>query len=612
MGQSTPEKRGRVVRLLQNTIYPTYQLYAQMDSGKTTPQAGLRLGALITLHWVRARLNDAAVEELEGLPDVEDYATAEEGYLKSFHISRGFLIEVAALPEKGIWSLHITEPDLGSDPGNPDQARQAVPGRIIETNVAFQIVGATLHCGFQTKISDPEGTAAPAEVYRLAIIRQLIAHPDFGLRQITPLTAQVKPLSNKEQFKDFWELCGSQENQLPNVVFTQAPPKVSEPKPAPPIGLRVPDRSLAFPDAWPLPSAAPEAEDDPGPRPAYDQAVFARHTTAYCRTYALDEALTQKLARQLNVPFSPGDILVIEPRRFGGACTVYPQKSSQQRMDEQLEQLCQTMYAYPRGKEVTFGPVSFLAAAQEALRQSAQELLLRSAELSQEWQQRLADMQGQWESALRGKERECEELRDKLKRQREYSDDLHRRIDELNRRRDEELEAQTAMSQRQEETITQLQRRLSQPGALRDIPAWVQAQFSDRLLLLPPAVDMLLDRTLQADARLICDALDFLATDYWASRYQQISDEEMWTRCSRKYQRPFEIKPVGEETVKRFPREYKVKYAFSGEERWVPFETHLRVGNDAEKLIRIYFFHDDEKKLVVVGSLPRHLSTINC
>ena len=39
-------------------------------------------------------------------------------------------------------------------------------------------------------------------------------------------------------------------------------------------------------------------------------------------------------------------------------------------------------------------------------------------------------------------------------------------------------------------------------------------------------------------------------------------------------------------------------------------EYHLRVGNDPESLLRIYFLHDDEKKLLVVGSLPRHLRAV--
>lgn len=39
----------RVVKLLKNHLYPTYQLHAFMANEKTTPQDGLRLAALTTM-----------------------------------------------------------------------------------------------------------------------------------------------------------------------------------------------------------------------------------------------------------------------------------------------------------------------------------------------------------------------------------------------------------------------------------------------------------------------------------------------------------------------------------------------------------------------------------
>ena len=74
MEQPTPERAMRVVRLLQNNIYPTFQLYAQMGNKKTDPRDGLRLAALITLHWVRQRLDGKEGEELACLPGIEAFA----------------------------------------------------------------------------------------------------------------------------------------------------------------------------------------------------------------------------------------------------------------------------------------------------------------------------------------------------------------------------------------------------------------------------------------------------------------------------------------------------------------------------------------------------------
>lgn len=165
----------RVVKLLKNHLYPTYQLHAFMANEKTTPQDGLRLAALTTMQWLKIRLGDDVPEEWKALPSPEEYLSATDDDLPSLYINQGHVVNIVSLPDKGMWTLQITEPDLGSDPGNPEQTRQAIPGRIIETNIAFLIVGKQLECGFKTIISDPVGAKPEAEVYRIAVVRQLIS-----------------------------------------------------------------------------------------------------------------------------------------------------------------------------------------------------------------------------------------------------------------------------------------------------------------------------------------------------------------------------------------------------------------------------------------------------
>lgn len=210
----------RTVRLIRNQSYPTYQLRATMANSKTSPQEGLRLAALTTMDWLRQRLGENAPEEVLHLPEPADYRSVSDESLVSFHIHSGYVVDVVSLPAQGIWTLQITEPDLGSDPGDPGQARQAVPGRVIETNIGYRIIGTQLECGFQTVVSDPEGTEAQAEVYRLAVVRQLLEHLDFGLRQIIPLSYKVGSITSAEQLKDLFSIWRAKENHLPCVIFT--------------------------------------------------------------------------------------------------------------------------------------------------------------------------------------------------------------------------------------------------------------------------------------------------------------------------------------------------------------------------------------------------------
>lgn len=75
----------RVVNLIKNQLYPTYQLHAYLSNKKTTPQDGLRLGALLTLDWLCRRLGADVPEELAHVPDPSAYRSVQDDCLVSFH-----------------------------------------------------------------------------------------------------------------------------------------------------------------------------------------------------------------------------------------------------------------------------------------------------------------------------------------------------------------------------------------------------------------------------------------------------------------------------------------------------------------------------------------------
>ena len=87
----------------------------------------------------------------------------------------------------------------------------------------------------------------------------------------------------------------------------------------------------------------------------------------------------------------------------------------------------------------------------------------------------------------------------------------------------------------------------------------------------------------------------------------------MKQRCMQKYGRPFDVVPVSEATRQMYAAEYKIKYyiGYKGKPIESLLDYHLRVGKDNAGLLRIYFLYDKEKKLIVVGALPRHLRTVS-
>jgi len=605
----------RVVRLLKNRSYPTFQLYAVMASKKTAPGDGLRLGALMVMRWLAQRLGDNAPAELRELLEVDDYKNVPDERLCSLHLSCGFVIDIVSLPEQGIWCLQLIEPDLGSDPGAEKQSRAAVPGRIFETNIGLFVNGSQLECGFQTVVSDPEGTEQKADVYRLAVVRRLMLHPDFGLRQIAPLSHEGKNISTLEQMKSLLALWRDGANQLPCVIFTYAP--------------ETPERST--PVLKPVPTTLPLAK----PKPAelfrsngevclvqtvvrkwtipYDGNGFARKTAALCRAYAIDEKLRERFGELIKILLKPGDIVVLEPKRFGGNARILPFKPSQVRKKETMDRLLGEMYTYPRGKAVAFGGVKFVSVAREALLLNSTQALQQSEGMSCEWEQKLAERDEQWRQVLAEKDEAIGALRDQLGRQKEYQAQRELELERAKRDAAKEVERWKVLAEHEKEGAAYLRRKLDRPSGHAGIAAWVERHFDGRLVLHPRATALLEEKSARTvDVGLICDALDFLATDYWSRRYEQIDTEEMNSRCAGKYGRPFEVTHVGRATIDYTPAQYKIKY-FSGA-RGKPVESpldfHLRVGNGAENLLRIYFLHDDEKKLIVVGSLPRHLRAV--
>ena len=608
----------RFVKLLKNHLYPTYQLHAFMANEKTAPQDGLRLAALTTMDWLKNRLGEAAPPEWAAIPAPEEYLSAADADLPSAYVNQGHVINIVSLPEKGMWTLQITEPDLGSDPGKPDQRRPPVPGRIIETNIAFRTAGRTVECGFKTVISDPVGTAPEAEVYRIAVVKLLMENPAFGLKQVTDIPMKPLRLASAAQVKTMLGITHSAENQLPAVIFTQ-PAEQKAPASPPPFPGR-PGLGSAFslpmPDlsGLPLPrraAPAPAAETVVS-EPPYDLDRFCYYTFSHCRTYVLENAANEAFTARSGVRFRPGDIVVLYPASLGGGERVIPYDPSDAAREETIRAVEKGVKDCLKTRSVDFGGIMFLSGVREHLLGLSDELAQDAEAAGERFEAELRELTACWKSEIAEKDRQLEEAADQLRRQKEYAARLE---DEKAALREEfELEREDLQNRIDSHlaAIEFWKRRCGRPQDYDGIPAWVEEHFSDHLLLHPKAVDRMLASSRCAAVDLICDALDYLATDCWDMRYLRVPRELALTRCSEKYGRPFDVVPNGQMTIDFTPGEYKIKYFRDamGKQRESALDWHLRVGNDTENLLRIYFLYDDENRLIVVGSLPDHLKTV--
>jgi hypothetical protein len=220
-----PVRHHQPLRLLRNVTYPTYQLYAVAGHGKTLPLNVLTIAVLETISWLRNRFRDFEVPLELNWPEACDFATVDPKAFTSFRIDRGYKVEVVWLPDEKIWTLQLTEPDLGPDPGAEHQNRQPVPGRLFETNIAYRIVQDRVECGFCTIVSDIESTKTPCEVYRLALIKHLVTNPLVGLSQGWPLSYEAHLLDRGAAIDSLQNWLKDPGRMMPAVILAMCAPQ---------------------------------------------------------------------------------------------------------------------------------------------------------------------------------------------------------------------------------------------------------------------------------------------------------------------------------------------------------------------------------------------------
>lgn len=103
-----------------------------------------------------------------------------------------------------------------------------------------------------------------------------------------------------------------------------------------------------------------------------------------------------------------------------------------------------------------------------------------------------------------------------------------------------------------------------------------------------------------------------LAKAYRRWRRGEILEEEYIAGCKSLTDTSFAISPTGDASVKRFAKHYKVYYGDGprNKSNRRALDLHLKSGVDQRYLLRIYFFWDSEKEVVVIGSMPEHLPVV--
>ncbi len=661
--QHVPTKRTQPLPLLRNTTYPTYQLYAIAGQGKAPPEKVLAIVVLETLSWLRSRFRELEVPSDLVWPEAFEYDSFDLKSLRSFRIDTGYRVEVVWLPDEQIWALQLTEPDLGSHPGALIQDRLPVPGRLFETNVAFRIFSGQVECGFRTVVSEPEGTMAPCEVYRLAIIKRLARNANVGLKQNWPIIDTPHMLERGADLSHLQEWLKDRERMMLAVIVAESvsdqpvkpslptldefktnirrlPPrgfpfaspteltptlnpvsleKITEGKlRSPAMGLGPPasngsgDRRAASSPALVPPTMVPSQE--PVGQWLIDMDHFAHHKMGYAQVFALPLVKIPEFSRITGREIAPGDVLLIEPLAFGGEVERISRRRILDDPENQWRLLDERIQKAPKDKPMAFGAVQFLPAAKEIeqtnqIRQhvSSKDILRASDERAKAAEQRhqaeLQSMNEQQQLLQKQNDRLWDQIESLYQEKAELRDAIT----------EAETQTQRLLDEKDQE-IARLHALMDRPKDLAGVIPWAENYLGEGLVFHQRAKKELASVAPgEVDLDLLCDALEYLATDYRDELLGKIDEDECRNRASRKYNRGFIVTPSATKSIEMYKSEYNIKYypGFLGKPVDSLLDLHLKVGNTNENLLRIYFLYDKEKKQLVIGSLPRHLGTVS-
>lgn len=152
------------------------------------------------------------------------------------------------------------------------------------------------------------------------------------------------------------------------------------------------------------------------------------------------------------------------------------------------------------------------------------------------------------------------------------------------------------------------------PATYAEIPRWIDSYFSDRIFLHSRAVRGLKEAVFD-DVHLVCESLKLLASAYWEMRANHDPEgrqalSQAWEEGVTSLRLDYNHQSIAPNRLGEFRSTYTIDYRIGQSSQQI-LGPHLKYGStkDDRFCMRIYFLWDDDRQLVVIGSLPAHLET---
>lgn len=463
--------------------YPAYQFFAILEYKGQTAENCFCYAALTVTDWLKERLEDTGVipDEIRKLPGRSCFADVKMGDFESFRVNSGFMADVVALPKQKLWTLRLKEPD------SKTEGREIIPGRFFITNVGIFLRGSRqVEIGIHIDVTDPENAPEVEYAFRPKFVRHLFMEDNLLIRQETCLEYKTAvPVETDDQFRAFRGIIESTKQQLPVVVFTQAV-SIPEFKPETLSSLTRSNSPFLTNPFTQVPAAPMINTFYP-----FDADDFASHAFGYALTCKASEKLRDQMVKRLHKQYSPGDILFIEPRRFGGAVRVFEQGEQ----DIAAHMKARTR-SFSKHKNYDFGDVRYEydarnILAKEQIDEIRQSTELVAAEKLNKLNQMIQDLQLEGEK----KTKKIEELKDQNllefeqgeKAERERNEELIRSYDELERQYQAsqalnlQLKKDISKARNYQQAAEKFRSLAAMPQTCSDVVSYFEMVFGDRI-----------------------------------------------------------------------------------------------------------------------------------
>ena len=592
--------------------YPGYQFYAELRFEGHTADECLRYAALTVQGWLCERIRKAdgnIPDELRCIP-ADRFMEIASSDLKS--IKRPFS-EIVSLADEGIWTLMVREPD------------PAIAARSYVTNVGLRVKGETVEFGVYTNVVDRDRSLPEQDkAFRPQFVRLLFETEGMTLRQVEPLAfRKIIKVSDKRGVARLKALADDRDNQLPLIVFThakQAQTTASEMEqfmaemmkgPATPrLGL-------------PMISTPPVAvEKKPSHAMPYDAEEFARHIYGFARAYiAAPEVFAELRAKFNKARLNEGDILVVEPKAFGGAVKAHPYREGLKSSWYKgvTEDLTRDLQCYSKHKPYSYGSILFTDDARQLMREHELEVLRASIHLEKSGElQQLLSLLEKERSTSAEQARYINELRSQMRdeynrgaaSERHYAEQLETQNNKIKadnatlKANNEAMRQAFAEFSAMKAIVDRVQSVEKMPKTNEDVVACFQLFFADRLGFTERGQKTAVKCDINPEMLWTClFQVARVLVDLYRNGVRDI--ETTFKECTG-----WELAPTeGSMTREISDMMSQRKDIYEGRE--ISVEPHIKFPKSARKTgaqyQRLYYAYDSETRRIVVGYVGDHL-----